>query len=527
MHGDLQALWYLESRQTVNRIRETIRRPGRALVYLFAIGYFIFAGVMRSRGHIASPMIRTVPEPYADILMFAYLALLGVVCYGGASGIVGAFSSAADARFLTGSRLSERTVVVWLQLRRSSTAVLRMLFSLILYAIVFSRSGTFSGIGLAAVGGTILATAAAIPMLKLRVLAGARTAQTLAAAIATAGIVPMVVLLSSLTQPRMAPAAAAIERLGAGGAFNALLDGNALALSALYVVALALVALSFAVGTGLYPELYAASLRVLAFTEKQRRGGTAAFSMEHRYEVSRVSGRTLFDRLGGPWTIVWKEWIAFVRSPSMQRIFVLGLIGCAAVGAILGMIASRSKDPAGETIALSTTAANVIVIFVAMGSAIGLGSDLSKPLWWMGPDPLWLRLFAWIAGTSWRLAACLAVGLVAWSATMHLPVVALAGVPLALAAVCYLRAVGLALYAIFPSTIDQRGPLAMVRALLTYVLAAPPAIAGVVAGVLLRSIAGGVATGIVVSAAETLALVAFASARISDRGAAIAQAETM
>jgi hypothetical protein len=110
---------------------------------------------------------------------------------------------------------------------------------------------------------------------------------------------------------------------------------------------------------------------------------------------------------------------------------------------------------------------------------------------------------------------------------MHLPVVALAGIPLALAAVCYLRAVGLALYAIFPSTIDQRGPLAMVRALLTYVLAAPPVIAGVVAGVLFRSIAGGVATGIVVSAAETLALVAFASARISDRGAAIAQAETM
>lgn len=527
MQADLAALWYLEYRQTVNRVRETIRRPGRALIYVFAIGYFIFSGIMRSRGHIAGVAMHAVPEPYAGVLMFAYVTLLGVVCYGAASGIVGAFASTADARFLTGSLLSERTVVVWLQLRRCASGVLRMLFSLILYMIVFSRSGTFSGIGFAVVGGTIVATAAAIPMLKMRVVAGARPAQSLAAAIAAAGILPMVILLSTLISRDMMHTASAIEGFGAGAAFNALLNGNTAALLALYAFAAGLIALSFALGEGLYPDLYAASLRLIAHREKQRRGGTAAFNMEHRYERRSFARRTFFDRLSGPWTIVWKEWIAFVRSSSMQRIFVLGLLACAAGGAILGNVAAHSHDPLGETIAFSSMAANAIVIFVAMGSAIGLGGDLSKPLWWMGPDPLWMRLFAWITGTSWRLAACLAIGLAAWSAAMHLPAVALAGIPIALAAVCYLRAVGLALYAIFPSSIDQRGPLAMVRALLTYVLAAPPIVVGVVTGVLLRSVGAGIAVAIVTSIAETFGLIAFASARISGRGIAFAQAESM
>ena len=528
MMRDLSALGFLEYRQIVNRIRDTARQPGRALVYVLVIAYFIFMGIMRSHGHVAAFPMRTVPEPYATALMLAYVSLLGIVCYGAASGIAGAFSSAADARFLTRSLIPERTVVLWLQLRRSVRSVGRMLFSIVLYTLIFSRSGTFAGIALAIAGGTLVATAAAIPMLKLRAVSGQRFAQTLGAAIATAGILPLTIMLSSLAQPGMEPAARIIERSGLGTAFNALFNGNVLALVALYVFAFAIGALAFAVGTGLYPDLYAASMRVLNFQEKQRRGGAAAFSMEHSYERRRNRGGGIFvDRLRGPWTIAWKEWIAFARSPSMQRIFVLGLIGCAAGGAICGAIASRSHDPLGETIALGTSAINVVIILVAMGSAIGLGNDLRKPLWWMGPDPLWMRLFAWIAGTSWRLTVCLAVGLAAWSIAIHLPVVALAGIPIAIAAVFYLRAVGLALYALFPATIDQRGPLAIVRALVTYAFAAPPLVAGIVVGVIFKSVGGGVFCGIALSVVEALALIAFASARISGRGVAFAQAESL
>jgi hypothetical protein len=143
----------------------------------------------------------------------------------------------------------------------------------------------------------------------------------------------------------------------------------------------------------------------------------------------------------------------------------------------------------------------------------------------MGPDPLWMRLFAWIVGTSWRLGVCLTVGLIACAIAVHDALVAFVGVPIAFSTVLYLRAVGLMLYAMFPSSVDQRGPLAMLRALLTYAFAAPPLIFASVAGGLLRSVEAAAAIGVLASMAETFALVAFASSRIAGRGVAVAQAE--
>jgi len=272
---DLSALYYLEYRQIVNRIRETSRQPGRALIYIFAIGYFAVITVLRAHGHRALPM-KAIPEPYASLVIFTFVTLLGVMAYGAASGIVGAFSSAADARFLTGSAISERVVVVWLQVRRSGISIARMLFTIVLYALIFAGSGTVVGISFATLGGTLVATAIAVPMLKLRTRVGARTAQSLAGAVAAIGILPMMILLASLLN--RTHAAAGIESLGAGVAFNALFNGNALALSALYGCGVALIALAYATGTNLYPDLYAASLRVLEFRERQKRGAGAAFS---------------------------------------------------------------------------------------------------------------------------------------------------------------------------------------------------------------------------------------------------------
>jgi hypothetical protein len=365
-------------------------------------------------------------------------------------------------------------------------------------------------------------------MLKLRRAIGTGTAQSLAGAVAAIGILPMAILLASLPPNGVSrEAAASVERLGLGFAFNALFNGNAPALIALYGFAAMLIAVSYVVGTGLFPDLYASSMRVLAFRERQRRG-TATFSMEHRYERRGAHGsHPIFDVMRGPWTIVWKEWIAFMRSPSMQRMFVFGVIACAAVGTLFGYTTIGSKDALEQTAFLASTAGNMIVIFVAMGSAVGLSNDVSKPLWWMGRDALWLRLLAWTAGASWRLAACLAAGIAAWAIAMHAPIIALAGIPSALAAALYLRAIGLALYSLFPSTFDQRGPLAMVRAILTYLMAAPPAIIGTVVLLVMRSVAYGVLTAILCSLVETLLLVAFASARIAGQGVAFARAETM
>lgn len=526
MIADLAALGYLEYRQIVNRVRQTLRSPARALMYVIVIGYFVVVSIMRGRGHTAPP-ITTIPEPYASALFFAYITLLGIMGYGAASGIVGAFSSPADARFLSGSLLSQRLVVMWLQLRRSGTSIARMIFSLLLYALVFSGSGTFLGIGLAMIGGTVVATASAIPMLKLRRFIGTRSAQSLAGAIAAAGILPMAILFASIPQRSMGQESAAwVEHLGAGYAFNALFDGHAAALIALYGFGALMIALSHVTGSGLYPDLYASSLRVLEFRERHMRAPGATFTIEHRYEHREARAHPLLDAFRGPWTIVWKEWIGFLRSPSMQRVFLFGLLVCGGVGALFARAVAGSANEVEETVGLASMAGNMILIFVAMGSAIGLSSDISKPLWWMGRDPLWLRLTAWTVATSWRLAGCLGTGIAVWAILLHRPAIAAAGIPAALAIVFNLRAVGLVLYSLFPSTIDQRGPLAIVRAMLTYLFAAPPAVAALVVLLVHRSIGAGMTVGIVCSLVETLLLVAFASHRIAGQGVAIARAES-
>ncbi len=402
-----------------------------------------------------------------------------------------------------------------------------MLFTIVIYVLIFAGSGTVAGISAATLGGTIVATAIAVPMLKLRAVIGVRTTQSLAAAIAALGIMPMLILFSSILNPTAL--ALAIQSFGAGYALNALLTGNALALLALYACGAALIVFTYLSGTDLYPELFAASMRVLAFRERAKRGPGTAFTMEHAYKDRNLGGpwRMIFEPMSGPWTIAWKEWIAFLRSPSLQRTFWFGVVACSASGALFGAVAARSHAPLEESLSFASVASNMIVIFVAMGSAIGLAADLRKPLWWLGPDPLWKRLFAWTVSTSWRLGICICFGVLGWSIAMHALVVALAGIPLSIAAVLYLRAVGLALYALFPSTIDQRGPLAFIRAMFTYMLAAPPAVAGILTGVLFHTLPGGIAAGIAVSGLETLLLVAFASQRIAGRGVAFAQAEGM
>lgn len=527
MTAGLSALAYLEYRQIVNRARETLRRPGRAILYLAVLGYFIAVSVMRAHGNRTLPLT-SVPEPYASTLFFAYVTLLGIMMYGAASGIVGAFSSASDARFLSGSAIPERLVALWLQLRRCGMSIARMLFTVVLYALVFS-SGTSLGIALAVIGATIVATGTAIPMLKLRRIAGTAAAQSFASVIAAAGILPMIVLLSTLTPKAMTLRwAALIEHLGTGHAFNALFGGNAVALGALFAAAFCIVALSYFTGAGLYPELYASSLRVLAFNARQARVN-AGFSIEHKYEHRESRTAAAVSRFfRGPWTIIWKEWIAFVRSPSMQRVFYFGLVICAAVGALFGHVVAGSRNAVEEALGLAYMAGNMIVIFVAMGSAIGLSSDISKPLWWMGRDPLWMRLAAWTVGTSWRISACLGVGIAAWALALHAGVIAAAGIPVAVTLMLHLRAVGLVIYSIFPSTIDQRGPLAIVRAMLTYLFAAPPAIVGTVLLIMQPTKPGiSIGAGVACSLIETLLLIAWAAKRISGQGVAFARAEAM
>lgn len=522
---DFAALAYLDGRLLLHRIQTALRQPARAIMYALALGWLIMMAFLRA--HSPAPVASvTVPEPFASAIMFAFVALLGIFMYGAASGYVGVFSSPADARFLCGSHLSETAVVTWLQLRRCATVLLRTAIAVIFYSFILwtgARAGATGVIGISVIGATLLVAATAVPVLKLREAAGARFAKTLSAAIVAAGLLPVAVLLGSLLNPALLRCGSPIERLGAGFAANALLHGSAPAVGALYAAAAATIALSLFCGRDLYPELYSSSLRMLEFRSRQRR--SAFFSSERAYQ-SAPARSNVFEGARGAWTIAWKEWIAFVRAPGSQRMFWLGLFGCALAGAIFGNVARQSRDPAGTALGFLIGVANMVIIFITIASSFGLAADLRKPLWWMGPDPIWLRLFAWVLATSWRLSICIGVAALVFAIMLGLGGVAAAAIPIAIAVAIYLRSIGLALYALLPAGLDQRGPLAMLRAFLTYVFAIPAIAVTTIFGVLAHSLLAGAAAGIICALGEALLLIGFAAARIQGRGATFAQAES-
>ena len=136
LRADLGALWYLEFRQMLNRLRGTIRQPARLLIYLVAIAYFIIVAVLR--GVTRHPSLPTghIDEPYATAIFFAYVAVVAYFAASAASGTISAFASPAEARFLIGSHLHERIVVTWVQLRRSCSTLLRTIIFVLGYVCV-------------------------------------------------------------------------------------------------------------------------------------------------------------------------------------------------------------------------------------------------------------------------------------------------------------------------------------------------------------------------------------------------------
>jgi hypothetical protein len=83
------------------------------------------------------------------------------------------------------------------------------------------------------------------------------------------------------------------------------------------------------------------------------------------------------------------------------------------------------------------------------------------------------------------------------------------------------RIVGVAAFTILPHRGDARGPAAMLRLLLVYLLMAPAAVVGVVTGMTL-GIPAGIAAGVVIAIAECGALLLFAGTRLEGNAMAYA-----
>jgi len=528
----IATLGWLESRQLLNRLRESIRQPARLIVVALGIVYIGFllwvrtlpasVGVMRpSAIHLG------VPEPFASMVGFGCVALIALTFQLTAGGYIKGFDSAADARFSIGSALPERTVVLWVQLRSCATTVFRAVWAILVYAILFQRAGTTLGIVLSSVGLFVLSAALPIPMLKLDRATRFPVTQSFAIASWCLGGIPLAILVAAWFLPGLSPLSDPIIRFGLGTIINAMIGAAAPPLLVLYGIIGSLFVLCYVLGTDIYPELYAGSTRAIRLRDRQQR---AAFvqNVERESRVQRdFHAPDFLDVFRGAWALIWRDVTTFGRSTTLRLGFWAFLLAAVVVGAGIGVFAARSGDVYGVSVAIASSLINIYVILVALGSTIALGEDLRKPLFWLCADPLRARLYAWAISTSWRAAIAFSLGSLAWALAAHMYAVAWVGIPLAATVVLLLRAIGLAMYALLPGKADQRGPLAMLRMLLTYALVVPSIVSGAIFGLVTHQPAAAFATALLIAAIETLILIEFAAWRIDGRGAAVAHEENV
>lgn len=526
--SDFAVLAYLEWRTFVNGARGMLRSPARALLYGAAVAYVAFAGYLRSKGAGTGPNAAGLGEPYDTLLFCLALFTIAAGIYGACSGLVGAFGSPADARFIAGSALRERNVIAWLQVRHIQRVMGRTLFFILFYAALY-RTGTVLGIALSILGIMLLSASFGIPVVKLQRRFGSFPAYAAAAALGACALVPAAFVGLGLLTPAAAGLSQWAVGLGLGGLTRALLAADARVLGLLYAALLATIAAAYFGSDDLYPELYALSERWVRRQARQRR---SPFAGDLRYDPGAAQavrtsppGRV---REGGPrgaWTLLWKDWIEFTRASAPKRAFALWTIGLAAGGAVAGVVVRRSPDPQAALTGIAGALLWTLVVVASFASAVALAGDLRKPMWWLCGDSLRRRLYVWTLATSWRTIVPVAAGVAGYALTAGDRALLYAGIAGIAVLVLFLRAVGLTLYAIFPSQTDQRGPVAMLRALVTWLAALPPAVLAVLAAVLWHAPQAGAALGGLLALAEAALLIEFAAVRIASNGVAFARAE--
>lgn len=512
--SDFSALWYFESRRIVNFVRKAVKEPARLIVWILFIAWFGFSAWERyvASGHALAARMN---EPTASIIGFSVIGVLALLAMQGARGRVGTFSDTADARFLNASHLDERFVVLWLQLRSAFATVARLSVGIILYVVLFARANA-AGAAIALIGFVALTSIIALPAFILGRRIGTRVVTILC--VIAAGLAACAAILPALSFAFPLPAwlTNALIHLGVGHAVIQLWGGLWIWLATLWLGIALLVAVAVAASHDLYPELYTAT-QIWAARWSRARGGIN-FNRPKR-GVERAESRS--TPLRGVAISIWKEQLTYLRSPGARTMFFIEL-GIALVGGAIAGFIGRHNPGTMWTILIA--AFGTIILLLAI-SGTSLAHDLSKPIWWLGVGSTFSKLAAWTFATSLDSMLVLILGILAVSIAAGIPLLAIAGVSLALLIPFLVRAIGVVTYAFLPGAIDRRGPVAMLRMLAIYLCFAPPITIGVIVSIVTQQGALGITAGALVGILEGLFAVVIASWRIEGRGAEYGVAE--
>ena len=527
--SDFAVLAYLESRLYINIARKTLKEPVRALLWVFVLLMLALSTVLRMHNQRLASHASVLGEPYTTFIFCGFLTIIAFGVWSAAAGNVVAFSSFADARFLIGSGLRERNVIVWLQLRKIGLRSGRFIIVVFFYAVLFHQAGTFVGLTLTMFGATMLSAALGIPLMKMQRRYGPWIGRAIASAIAACALIPALMIGLGYLTPAASGLSQLALQLGFGQIVARSLGGDWLPIVILYAIVVALVVLSYWGSSDLYPELYHGSLRSFVLAGARRRGVLPALAQltETRPRVARTPATSSDDSaetFRGAWALLWKDWVVVTRSPRAVKIRASLILAAAFVGALAGAAFDQSSSSAAAVTIFGGTLGVTVAMLLVFASSVALAEDIRKPMWWFSRDPLRVRLYVWLL-TGWSTVAVIAAGSVTFGiASQNFTTVILA-VPLTVLLIAFLRAIGLALYAVFPSPMDQRGPVAILRALAMMAALAPPSVLALVVAMLSGSLALALISAAFLSIAEVLLLIEFAAWRIASNGAAFAQAE--
>jgi hypothetical protein len=521
----LGALVYADWRVLVNDARRVLRSPGRlALWALYAVGFICLMATRADIGrrHHSAPPGRVLQQAVtpggadtlrADYFMCVLLVVLAVALVSGA-GAIGIFRSRAEARFVIGSPVAAPLAIAYLQARESLSQGTRILVSFLYFIFVFGPRQ----LGPIAVAADLVfviamigaAAAVVVPRRLLPPPAGIICA-VVGVPLGLLALAPAVrdaVTQSPLPLPAIfTQVAAAIPAWHPG---YVLLDPQPQPLLIVLGVAATAIAILASSGRDAYPELYALSIARMDHSERRQLRWTsnAATPKATPAKAVRDRVRSVPGPPAGVLVIVWKSVVEFRRGTTRGLV-----IGGAIAWCIAGFSLAHVDASVGASV-IFTGIANVL-IFSGLAATSTLAAEIRRPLFWLAPSPLFDRLCALAVGRTWRTVFTLelsAVGFAAGGGGLN----ATLALAVAFPVLALLQTgAGFAVFALFPSAGDARGPAMMLRLIVAFVMLAPPLVAfGIVVLGFGVPITAGIGAAVVIAFVEAGALVGLAAWRL-------------
>lgn len=449
------ALLYLEARSFLAQLRGLARARGRLLLYIFVLAYVVF---ILAQGRQGLPHFAHAASVYALALGLLFLGLSAI---GGRRRLL---ARPADLALVVPSAIAPDRIVVWTLLRQAAMQLRLLLVVAVFWVPAMAASGDVGwGALLYAVGLTLLAAMATRYILLGLGGFGAPIRYLLLLALIALAVFAGLGLLKGGTAGLAAasgqvwPLALSVAALH-GDAPALLTWGVLTALVIVVMVALAPRIVRLGVDWGALPVL--AGRRGLIGRNSGAGGQVSSRARHQRFRRRDWPGRGDFALFGVELARLYRTLL-----PTTAPLIWLGWIASGVAGAL-----ALPRGVPWEVV--PGFVAYVMVLTGAAAASLNFGQILATPLWSQTPGPMGTKLLAWflpgtlVTGLGWAGVAS------GWLLGMGQGLLAICSVPLALALMLLVRAVGLLGWAMLPNAVDQRSIAVWLRFLLTVVATA-------------------------------------------------------